>query len=122
MTTLLPPSDFQLFENPALDRVSEYRVDGRDQILSLAALAAAKQEITSWPGYRPTPLHQLSGLARAAQVQDIFYKDEAERFGLGSFKALGGAYAVFRLLQQEILRVQKLMVTSADLTSGRHSA
>lgn len=121
MTTPLPPSDFRLFENPALDRASEYCANGRDEILSLAAFATAKQEITSWPGYRATPLRQLSGLARAAQVQDIFYKDEAERFGLGSFKALGGAYAVFRLLQQ-ILRTNKLTVASADLTSGRHAA
>jgi diaminopropionate ammonia-lyase len=122
MTRLLTPSDFRLFENPALDRTSEYRAQDRDQILSLAAFATAKQEITSWPGYRPTPLRRLAGLADAAQVQDIFYKDEAERFGLGSFKALGGAYAVFRLLQQEIFRIQKLTVASTDLTSGRHAA
>ena len=36
----------------------------------------------------------------AAGVGEILYKDEAERFGLGSFKALGGAYAVFKLLRQ----------------------
>jgi diaminopropionate ammonia-lyase len=122
MTTRLTPSDFRLFKNPALDRTAEYRANGRDDILSLAAFATAKREISSWPGYRPTPLRRLSGLARSAQVEEIFYKDEAERFGLGSFKALGGAYAVFRLLQQEIFRVQKLTTTSEDLTSGRHAA
>src|SRR3954452_1553966 len=119
MTALLTRSGFQLFENPAVDRQSEYRANGRGEILSLAAFATAKQEITSWPGYRATPLRRLSGLANAAQVQNIFYKDEAERFGLGSFKALGGAYAVFRLLQQEILRSQKRTIASTDLTSGR---
>jgi diaminopropionate ammonia-lyase len=122
MPPLLAPSNFRLFENPALDRASEYRGDGRGDILSLAAFASAKREITSWPGYRPTLLRRFSGLAQAAQVQDIFYKDEAGRFGLGSFKALGGAYAVFRLLQQEVLRTEKLTVTSADLTSGRYAA
>ena len=42
----------------------------------------------------------LSGLARALNIGQIFYKDEGGRFGLGSFKALGGAYAVFCLLQE----------------------
>jgi diaminopropionate ammonia-lyase len=122
MTSLLPASDFRLFDNPALDRTSHYGANGREEILSLAAFATAKQEITSWPGYRPTPLRSLAGLARTAQVGDIFYKDEAERFGLGSFKALGGAYAVFRLLQQEFLQAKQSRISSADLTSGRHAA
>jgi diaminopropionate ammonia-lyase len=56
----------------------------------------AKAEITSWPDYQVTPLRTLPGLARAAGVGAIWLKDEAGRFGLGSFKALGGAYAVAR--------------------------
>jgi diaminopropionate ammonia-lyase len=35
-------------------------------------------------------------------VASIHYKDEGSRFGLGSFKALGGAYAVARLLCNEL--------------------
>lgn len=69
-------------------------------ILSLAALAEARAEIAAWPGYAPTPLRDLPGLAREAGVGTIRYKDEAGRFGLGSFKALGGAYAVQRLLRR----------------------
>jgi len=56
----------------------------------------AKAEITSWADYQATPLRELAGLARAAGVGAIRLKDEAGRFGLGSFKALGGAYAVAR--------------------------
>ena len=56
----------------------------------------AKAEITSWADYQATPLRELPGLARAAGVGAIRLKDEAGRFGLGSFKALGGAYAVAR--------------------------
>lgn len=39
-------------------------------------------------------------LARRFGVAGVFYKDESERFGLKSFKALGGTYAVYRLLAQ----------------------
>ncbi|WP_424813628.1 diaminopropionate ammonia-lyase [Roseococcus sp. YIM B11640] len=60
----------------------------------------ARAEITSWPGYAPTPLRQLQypGLAT------VHYKDEGGRFGLGSFKALGGAYAVLRVLVAELAK------------------
>lgn len=60
----------------------------------------ARAEITAWPGYAPTPLHALD-VPGLASVQ---YKDESARFGLRSFKALGGAYAVARLLGQELAR------------------
>jgi diaminopropionate ammonia-lyase len=118
---LLDSAGFSLFDNPrraSSDAV--YQARGRGEILSLAAFADAKREITSWPGYRPTPLRRLSKLAAAAQVGDIFYKDEAERFGLGSFKALGGAYAVLRLLQQRIRAATGAHATSGDLTSRRY--
>lgn len=60
----------------------------------------ARAEITAWPGYAPTPLHALP----AEGVASLHYKDESQRFGLRSFKALGGAYAVARLLGQELAR------------------
>jgi diaminopropionate ammonia-lyase len=46
----------------------------------------------------PTPLRALPALAAALGVGAIHVKDEGFRLGLGSFKALGGAYAVIRLL------------------------
>lgn len=60
----------------------------------------AKAEITSWPGYAPTPLRELPPAPFAA----LHYKDEGGRFGLGSFKALGGAYAVMRLVVSELAK------------------
>lgn len=60
----------------------------------------ARVEITAWPGYAPTPLHAIP----AEGVASLHYKDESQRFGLRSFKALGGAYAVARLLGQELAR------------------
>lgn len=75
--------------------------DAQDAILNNAAMEAARDTISSWPGYARTPLHDLKGLAAELGVASIRYKDEGERFGLGSFKALGGAYAVARLLAKE---------------------
>lgn len=62
---------------------------------------AAFDEIVAWPGYAATPLVSLPGLAAAAGVGSVWIKDESGRFGLGSFKALGGAYAVLRVLMAE---------------------
>ena len=87
-------------------------------ILSDPALAEARAAIASWPGYAPTPLHSLPGLAAALGVARIDYKDEAPRFGLGSFKALGGAYAVFRLLAGEVERRTGRRPSVADLLNG----
>ncbi len=91
------------------------------RVLNHAAFEAARKEITSWPGYAPSPLVLLAGLATAAGVDAIWYKDESQRFGLGSFKALGGAYAVLRLLITEIeKRTGKRRITSRDLIAGTY--
>ncbi len=82
-------------------------------IQSLVALERARAEIAGWPGYAPTPLRDLPGLAAEHGLAAIRYKDEGGRFGLGSFKALGGAYAVMRLLQKQS------GLSSAELLSGR---
>ncbi|MFD1344834.1 diaminopropionate ammonia-lyase, partial [Litorisediminicola beolgyonensis] len=70
----------------------------QDAILSDRALAEARDVITSWEGYAPTPLVSLPQLALEAGVARIDLKDEGPRFGIGSFKALGAAYAVARVL------------------------
>lgn len=81
----------------------------------------ARATITAWPGYAPTPLHELSEAAQAAGVARVLYKDESDRFGLKSFKALGGAYAVGQLLTREVSRqTGETGVSSAALMSGRY--
>jgi diaminopropionate ammonia-lyase len=54
----------------------------------------------SIPGYRPTPLVELPELAVKAGLGRILVKDEAHRFGLKAFKALGGSYAVYRFVAE----------------------
>ena len=68
-----------------------------DGVLSLDMAEQAWSEITAWPEYAPTPLRSLPVLAEALGLGGVFYKDEGGRLGLGSFKALGGAYAVLQL-------------------------
>ncbi|MEM7255157.1 MAG: diaminopropionate ammonia-lyase, partial [Pseudomonadota bacterium] len=62
----------------------------------------AHRVIAEWPGYAPTPLRALPQLASAMGVGALHYKDEAGRFGLGSFKALGGAYAIYREIERTL--------------------
>src|SRR3972149_9143738 len=54
----------------------------------------------SLPGYTPTPLVPLPALAAELGLGEVWLKDESRRFGLGAFKALGGAYALHRLLER----------------------
>ncbi|TYC53035.1 diaminopropionate ammonia-lyase [Rhodobacterales bacterium] len=85
--------------NPLADRSAAY---GPDQlaVLNDDAFRLARETITGWSGYAETPLLALPGLAARAGVGALAYKDESARFGLGSFKALGGAYAVCRVLSR----------------------
>lgn len=46
------------------------------------------------PRHEPTPLRFHPELASYCNVETIFIKDESSRMGLGSFKALGAAYAI----------------------------
>ncbi len=68
----------------------------------------SKEEITkarlfhrSFPQYQETPLADLKMLAKHLGVARIAVKDESWRFGLNSFKVLGGAYSMARFLAQE---------------------
>lgn len=53
---------------------------------------------TALPGYAPTALYELPGLARELAVGRVFVKDESTRFGLPAFKALGASWAIDRIL------------------------
>lgn len=97
---------------------AQARADWSADPLPGAGFVAAWQEITAWPGYAPTPLVSLPSLARQAGIAALHYKDESPRFGLGSFKALGGAYAVGRVLAAAAAPASK--VTVATATDGNH--
>jgi diaminopropionate ammonia-lyase len=104
--------------NPRAAPPAEPYGAARSRVLSAAGFSAAAAEIATWPGYAPTPLHALPQLARRLGVAEIRYKDERSRFGLKSFKALGGAYAVARVLQRAIAAAGRGEATSTDLVRG----
>lgn len=88
--------------------------------LTAEGFDAAQREIAAWPGYAPTPLVRLPGLAAALGLGEILYKDEAGRFGLGSFKPLGAAYAAARAIARELeRRGAAASVSTADVREGR---
>jgi diaminopropionate ammonia-lyase len=99
----LPDYWFELAPNRGVQQTAAYGAAQR-RLFDEADFATARRIISHWPGYGETPLHSLDRLASMAGVSDVHYKDESERFGLRSFKPLGGAYAVTRLLAREIAR------------------
>ncbi len=110
---------FSLALNPAADRAAPY---GPEQVAVIDAdgMKTAAAEIASWPGYAPTPLVALPGLAAALGIGELHYKDEGTRFGLGSFKPLGGAYAVFRAVAGVIAGATGVRPSSGELLAGAH--
>lgn len=98
-----------------LDRNAPYDA-ALQSILSMAKAREAHAAIAKWTGYAPTPLRDLAFLAREADIAAVQYKDEGHRFTLKSFKALGGAYAVQRLVARH--GAENLTVTCA--TDGNH--
>ncbi len=108
------------FHNPSADASHPYG-DAERAVLNEREAEAASREIASWPGFAPSPLRFLPGLASHAGVASIAYQDESGRFGLGSFKALGGAYAVFRHLARQIAaRTGATGVSAADIAAGAY--
>ncbi len=83
-----------------------------------AAAAEALSFMSARADYVPTPLHELRQLAERLGVGTIFVKDESTRFGLGSFKALGGSYAVERLVLEEAGRRLERSLGSHDLRNS----
>jgi diaminopropionate ammonia-lyase len=118
MTPLLPALPVELFVNPAAGKAY---TPAMAEILNEEALAQARTTIATWPGYKPTPLVDMPGLAKALGLGSLSFKDEGGRFGLGSFKALGGAYAVARLLCRRIAMSEGHEPAMADLLAGRYA-
>ena len=108
----------RLFLNPRFVTAAAYPDPAR-QVVSLGALESAWDEARAWPGYAPTPLHGLAALATELDVAEILLKDESERFGLGSFKAIGGAYGALRVVQSE-LRRRGVEADGGGLRNGRY--
>lgn len=109
--------------NDAFDFFVNPRAAGPQGALPLgpftrADFDAAEAALTAWPGYAPSPLRRLDGLARETGLGAVFYKDEATRFGLGAFKPLGAGFAAARAAQRA-LAAQGRDATVEDIVAGR---
>lgn len=62
----------------------------------LADASPVAELLSRCPAHAPTPLHEMPALAAAFGVARLNLKDERQRMGLGSFKALGAAHAIAR--------------------------
>lgn len=71
------------------------------EVLGVDAAKTVEHFLHHREGHKPTPLVTLPGLAKQFGVASISLKNEGLRLGLGSFKALGGSYAVIRLVLEE---------------------
>jgi len=96
---------------------NKYYNFNRDEILEILSknfIDEAYSKISKWPSYKATPLISLNKLSKELNLNNVFYKDESKRFGLKSFKALGGAYAV-----EKVSNGKKNMII-ATATAGNH--
>jgi diaminopropionate ammonia-lyase len=106
------------FANPKAAAENVYSQAQKD-IICVANSDQAVADISLWPGYKATDLNDFSSLAADTELAKIWYKNEAQRFDLKSFKALGGAYAVARQLQQAIVAKGLAEPSIADLLAGK---
>jgi threonine dehydratase len=75
--------------------------DARLGLFTRAHFEAPAAAVRRCPEYRPTPLHSLPELAAEWGVAGLYLKDERQRLGLRSFKALGGAWAVMEAVRAQ---------------------
>jgi diaminopropionate ammonia-lyase len=72
------------------------------------------------PGYQPTPLRALPGLAAALGLGHLTLKDESRRFGLRAFKALGASWALQTIVAERKAAGDPPPSTVATATDGNH--
>jgi diaminopropionate ammonia-lyase len=110
-----------ILKNPCVDRAGAYDARRRGG-LSEARFLRARRFIRGVPGYAATPLLSLHDVAASVGVLAVWYKAEALRFGVGSFKALGGVYGVATALERggPGARAPGVAPTVCCATDGNH--
>ncbi|MGY3347083.1 MULTISPECIES: diaminopropionate ammonia-lyase [unclassified Bradyrhizobium] len=101
-----------------LNRHTDYRapLEASDaEMLSVEGARGVERFLAHRDDYKATPLVSLPGLAREIGVASIHLKDEGHRLGLGSFKGLGGSYAVIRLVLEEAGRRLGRVLDASEL-------
>jgi diaminopropionate ammonia-lyase len=68
------------------------------------------------PGYKMSPLKNLPRLASMLGLGGIWVKDESNRLRLGSFKVLGGSFAIYQAIRERLGMLDQEL-TFEELTS-----
>ena len=102
------------YRNFLINKNSSFNKKEILKILSAEDIDLAYKTISNWNNYSPTPLISLNKLNEKLKLNKIYYKDESKRFHLKSFKALGGAYAVEKIIKGN----DKKVISTA--TAGNH--
>jgi diaminopropionate ammonia-lyase len=80
-------------KSPGRSRRERWILDPRES-------ATARETIASWDFYRPSPVREMSNLARHLGVKHVVAVDESQRMPLKSFKLLGAVYALARVVAE----------------------
>lgn len=118
----MDPYPTYLFVNPRAHPPPEYG-PAQQALLNRQAFADVEAEVTRFPGYRPTPLIALDGLASASGVEGLWCKHEGHRFEVGSFKPTGPVYAMLAVLKGEVAKATGAeTVTTRDLMDRKYDS
>ena len=93
--------------------VGEYAYDATENVRRLHE---------SIPTYKPTSLANLQSFAKSSGIRAMFVKDESTRFGEQAFKPLGGVYAMFRVVCQELHLDYRLTTLNQLLNESPYKA
>lgn len=111
-----------LFINPQAHPPPDYGPTQK-ALLNQEAFADVEAEVTNLPGYQPTPLIALNGLASTNDIDAIWCKHEGYRFEVGSFKPTGPVYAMLSVLRGEIRKAAGVeTVTTQDLIDRKYDS
>lgn len=122
-------ASFTWMRNKKIGRISP-------KAFSEEATAGVRRLHRMLPEYAATPLTALADYAAARGVRAVLVKDESLRFGLNAFKALGGVYAMYKIIcrrlkpdgteltleemQREPYRTEIAQMVFVTATDGNH--
>lgn len=89
-------SEVKIIKNPQNKKLGNINFLGEEQA------DKTRKFHSSFPMYKETPLTSLDALAEHLGIKKLYVKDESYRFGINSFKVLGGSYAMGRIIGQHM--------------------
>lgn len=110
---------------PSSHSHNTYKIDNPPSkygLLLPAYCELAKETIKHWPSSEQTPLISMTDMATYVAANRCYCKDIASCIRVGSFKALGSAYAVSVLLLRHLQEKLAKPVTLAELTNEKYKA